>query len=126
MQKKEFAPFLWRIARIVLLVDLFFAIAVGIACILLNLWTLEAYGTLLVWAGVAVLVITTLMGIGGFASRANDLRAFSMTGAGDMSENMRHIAEAKQSSLGCFIQFILIGISLIAVGYLIQAIGFFI
>lgn len=126
MQKNEIATFVWRTARTALVADLFFAIVVGIACFMLDLRSPEAYGTLLVWVGVAVLVLTTLMGIGGFTSRADDLRAFSMTGAGDMTENIRRIAESKQSSIGCFIQFILIGVSLIALGYLIQLVGFFI
>jgi hypothetical protein len=126
MQKKEFTPLLWRMARTVLMVDLFFAIIVGIACFMLDLWTPEAYGTLLVWAGAAVLVLTALMGIGGVASRSQDIQAYSLSGAGDMSENLRRIAEAGQSSLGCFVQFILISISLIVLGYLIQFAGFLI
>ena len=126
MQKNTIASFLWRIVRSVLMADLFFGIAVGIACFMLDLWSLEAYGTLLVWVGVAVLVLTSLMGIGGVASRSQDIQAFSLSGAGDMSENLKRIAESGRSSLGCFTQFIVVGISLILFGYLIQVVGFFI
>ena len=126
MEKKEFIAFLWRIARTILVIDLFFVLVVGIACLLLDLRTLEAYGTLLVWVGVAVLVLTALMGIGGVASRSQDIQAYSLSGAGDMSENLKRIAEAGRSSLGCFNQFIVVGISLIALGYLIQLVGFLI
>ncbi|MFT3891505.1 MAG: hypothetical protein QM730_07730 [Anaerolineales bacterium] len=126
MQKNEIAPFLWRMVRTILMADLFFAMVVGVACVVLDLYTLEAYGTLLVWVGAAVLILTSLMGIGGVASRSQDIQAFSLSGAGDMSENLKRIAESGRSSLGCFIQFILISISLIALGYLVQLIAFFI
>jgi hypothetical protein len=126
MQKKEIATFVWRIARTILGIDLIFAIVVGVACLFLDLRTLEAYGTLLVWVGAGVLVLTALMGIGGVASRSQDIQAYSLSGAGDMSENLKRIAESGRSSLGCFTQFIVVGISLIALGYLIQLVGFLI
>ena len=108
-----------------MIADLVISVLIGLVCIFLKLYTFEAYGMLLDWAGMAVLVLTCVMGIGGFASRTQDIAAFSATKAGDPFENLLHVAEARQSSFGCVLQLIGIGISLIGVGYLVQSISNF-
>lgn len=125
MEKEGTATILRRIARTILMADLALAVLVGVACFFLDLDTFEAYGTLLVWVGAAVTFLASLTGIGGFASRNQDMVAFSISRAGDMSENLLRIAETRQSSLGCFLQFVLVGIGLIAFGYLVQIVPFF-
>lgn len=109
----------------ILKADLVFSVLAGVVCIILKLYTFEAYGTLLVWAGMAVLFLTCVMGIGGFASRTQDMAAFFTTKAGDPFENLLRVSEARQSSFGCFLQFIGVAISLIGFGYLVQNISKF-
>ena len=111
--------------RGVLMADLVISILVGTGCILLKLYTFEAYSMLLVWAGMAVLFLTCVLGIGGFASRTQDMAAFFRTKAGDPFENLQRVAEDRQSSFGCFLQLLSIGIGLIAFGYLVQGISNF-
>lgn len=109
----------------VLIVDLILAALIGIISYLLEIRTLEGYGTLLTWAGAAVMTLACLTGIGGFASRSEDFAAFSRSGAGNMFEQLGHISDARQSSLGCFTLFISVGLGLVAIGYLLQIIGGF-
>jgi uncharacterized membrane protein len=106
----------------VILTDMIVAVIVGIIGLLLDLHTFEAYGTLLVWAGVAVIVLACLLGMGGVSSRIQDVGAFSLSGAGNMSENLQRIAEAGQSSLGCFSLLLFAGIALVTIGDLLQII----
>ena len=114
------------ITRTILIADLVISVLVGIVCIFLNLYTFEAYGTLLVWTEITVLVLTCVMGIGGFASRTQDIAAFSTSKAGDPFDNLLRVAEARQSSFGCILQLIGISIGLIGFGYLVQRISYFI
>jgi hypothetical protein len=119
-EKAGIVAFFRSSVRAILMADLVISILVGIVCIVLKLYTFEAYGTLLVWAGMAVLFLTCIMGIGGFASRTQDMAAFSVTKAGDPFENLLRVSEARQSSFGCFLQLIGIAAGLIGFGYLIQ------
>lgn len=122
LKNQGYAKAILRFFRSVMLMDVIFAVIVGIISLLLDLYTLEAYGTLLVWAGVAVILLACLIGMGGFSSRVQDVGAFSLSGAGNMSENLQRIAEAGQSSLGCFSLLVVAGIGLVAIGYLLQII----
>jgi uncharacterized membrane protein len=126
MKKQENALAVLRFVRSILLIDLSLAMLVALACFFLDLWTFKAYGTVLVWVGVAVIVFAALTGVGGFASRVEDITAFSLSGAGNMFENLRQITDARQSNLGCFLLLALAGIGLIAMGYLIQVLAAFI
>ena len=123
MKEQSNAEAIGRFLRPVLVIDAVIAVVVGILCVFLDLYTLEAYGTLLVWAGLAVFLIACVIGIGGVASRLEDVHAFHLSRAGNMSENLRRVAESGQSSVGCFALLLLAGISLIAIGYFLQFIA---
>ena len=114
-----------RFLRGVLLLDVILAVIVGGIALFLDLHTLEAYGTLLGWAGMALLLLACVLGIGGLSSRMQDVGAYSLSGAGNMSENLQRIAEAGQSSLGCFSLLLVAGMGLIAIGYIFQSIAAF-
>lgn len=120
MNKQGSAEIILRFLRTVLLIDVIVAVIVGVMTLLLDLHTLEAYGTLLVWAGVAVMILAGLLGIGGLSSRMEDVGAYSLSGAGNMSENLRRIAESGQSSLGCFSLLLVAGMALVAIGKFLQ------
>jgi hypothetical protein len=109
-----------RFLRATLLMDAILAAIVWIITLLLDLHTWWAYGTLLVWTGFAVIVLACLLGVGGVSSRLQDVGAYSLSGAGKDSELFRHIAEAGQSSLGCFFLFAAAGIGVLAIGYLFR------
>ena len=112
-----------RFLRATLLMDAILAAIVWIITLLLDLHTWWAYGTLLVWTGFAVIVLACLLGIGGVSSRIQDVGAYSLSGAGNDSELFRHIAEAGQSSLGCFFLFVVAGMGLLVIGYLFRIIS---
>ena len=120
MKQQGSAEIILRFLRTVLLTDVILAVIVGVITLLLDLHTVEAYGTLLVWAGVALMILSAVLGIGGLSSRMEDVGAYSLSGAGNMSENLRRIAEAGQSSLGCFSLLLIAGIVLAAIGYILQ------
>jgi len=120
MNKQGSAEIILRFLRTVLLTDVILAVIVGVITLLLDLHTLEAYGTLLVWAGVAVLILAGLLGIGGLSSRMKDVGAYSLSGAGNMSENLQRVAESGRSSLGCFSLLLVAGIVLVAIGTILQ------
>ncbi len=124
MEKEGNASFVRRIARTVLVADLALAAIAALACFILDLRTPEAYGTVLVRAGAAIIFLACLAGIGGFSSRAEDARAFSISGAGNMGENIQKISEARSSNLGCFLHLAIIGIGLVVFGYLVQIVRF--
>ena len=109
-------------ARSVLLTDLVLATVVGVACFILDLRTLAAYGTALVWMGVAMIIFACITGIGGFASHAEDAIAFSRSGARNMFDNLQRITDSRSSNLGCFLHLVFAAVVLIGVGYLIQLI----
>ena len=122
MQTQSHLEAILRFLRSVMLIDVILVVIVWVITLVLDLHTLWAYGTLLVWAGFAVIVLACLLGIGGVSSRLQDVGAYSLSGAGNNSELFRHIAEAGQSSLGCFFIFVVAGIGLLASGYLFQII----
>lgn len=124
MKQEGTARFVLRIVRNVLLADLILATLVGIACYVFDLRTYEAYGTLLVWVGWTLIILACLTGIGGFASRTHDVAAYSRSGAGNMTDNLRQITDARSSNLGCFLHLILIGVGLLALGNLLQILPF--
>jgi hypothetical protein len=109
-----------RFMRTIILADLIVAALVGLVCYLFDFRTFLAYGTFLVWAGYALIIFAALTGIGGFVSRGEDATAFSLSGAGNMIENLQRITDARSSNLGCFLHLIAAAILLIAAGYLIQ------
>ena len=111
-----------RFLRSVIVIDAIVAVIVGVISLLLDLHTLEAYGTPMVWTGVAVIVLACVLGIGGLSSRMEDVGAYNLSGAGNMSENLRRVAEAGQSSAGCFALLLVAGILLAAIGYILQII----
>jgi hypothetical protein len=123
LKNQGFAEAILRFLRSVLLLDVILAVIVWGIALLLDLHTVEAYGTLLVWAGVALMILSAVLGIGGLSSRMEDVGAYSLSGAGNMSENLRRIAESGQSSLGCFSLLLVAGIVLAATGYILQIIS---
>ena len=123
MKEQSNAEAIRRFLRPVLVMDAVIAVIIGILCVFLELYTLEAFGTLLVWTGLAVFLIACVIGIGGIASRLEDMNAFHISRAGNMSENLRRVAESGQSSMGCFALLLLAGISLVAIGYFLQFIA---
>ena len=123
MQNEELAPLIWQTARKILLIDLILAALLGLMCFLLMLRTLEAYSTILSWAGEAILIFACLTAVGGFASRVQDAAAYTITGAGDMVDNLRQISKSRASNLGCLLQMLLLGFSLIGISHIVQYIS---
>ena len=117
---------LTRLVRGLLLADVIVAFVVAVISLLLRLHTWLAYGTLLVWSAGALIVLAGILTVGGLSSRLQDVGAYNLTHAGDMSENLHQIAEAGRSSIGCSLLLLMAGISLLAIGKFIQVISAFI
>jgi hypothetical protein len=120
MEKAWTSRIILRFARSILVEASILAGLTALGCYLLRIRSLEGYGILLGWVGMAVLLFAALTGIGGFASRVQDVSAFTLSGAGNMNDHMRHVVESRSSNLGCFIQLLCVGIMLIALGNLLQ------
>ena len=122
MDKQEYAEVILRFVRTVLLIDAVLASVVTLIIFLLGWRMPEAYGLALNRTGVILLLFGCFIGIGGFSARTSDLGAYSISGAGDMSENLMHIAESRQSSLGCFFLLLVAGLGLMAIGDLLPVV----
>ena len=120
MNKQGYTEVTVRFLQTILLVDVIVAVIVWIVTILLDLHTLEAYGTVLGWASGALILAACILAIGRVSSRMEDVGAYALSGAGDMSENLQRIAEAGQSSVGCATLLLLAGVSLTLIGYILQ------
>jgi hypothetical protein len=122
MDKQGYAEVILRFGRTVLLID---AVLAGVAALIIFLlgWrTPEAYRFALNRTGVILLLFGCLIGIGGFSARTSDVGAYTISGAGNMSENLMHIAEARHSSLGCFFLLLVAGLGLMALGDLLPVV----
>ena len=111
-----------RLLRSALLLDAGVAAALAVFCFVNNLASLEAYGTFLTWAGFAIIILASILGAGGLSSQMRDVADFSLTRAGNMAENLRQIAESKNSSLGCLILLVSAGLGLLGLGYIVKLI----
>ena len=123
MKKQGYTGVIVHFLRSALLIDAILAVIVGLVSFALGFRTLEAYGTLLIWTGMGLILISCIIGVGSFASRTEDVAAFSLSRAGNMSENLKQIAESSRSSFGCFLQLLVAGFGLVALGYLLPVIG---
>ena len=112
-----------RFLRGLLLLDVIVALIVAVISLFLDMHTWLAYGTLLRWAGIALIVLAGILTVGGLSSRLQDVGAYNLSHAGDMSENLYQVAEAGRSSIGCSLFLLLTGISLLALGKSLQAIA---
>src|SRR5688500_1794003 len=101
MKNQGYADIILRSVRTIIFIDASFAVLVGLVGFALGWHTFEAYGMGLMWAGTALIFFSCLIGMGGVSSSLEDMRAFWLSGAGNMSDNLRQISEARRSSLGC-------------------------
>ena len=119
MKNHGYAEVILRFFRSVVLIDVSLAVTIGLINFLLGLRTFEGFGALLISAGIGLMIISCFIGVGGLASRKEDIAAFELSGAGDMTENLQQIAEAGRSSLGCFFLLLVAGLGLLSLGYLL-------
>ena len=119
MKKQGYVDLMFRLLGKVILIDVVLAVVVGLVSFVLDWRTVETYGTALIRTGVIAMFLAAFIGIGGYSARAGDAGAYSLSGAGNMSENLMHIAESGRSSLGCFFLLLLSGLGLVLIGYLL-------
>jgi hypothetical protein len=122
MKNQGYAGVILRFLRAVILIDTSLAMIAALISFVLGFHTFEAYGTLLIWAGIGLILLACFIGAGGVASRTEDTAAFWLSGAGNMSDNLKRISEASQSSLGCFFLLLVGGLGLLILGYIIPVI----
>jgi ABC-type Mn2+/Zn2+ transport system permease subunit len=123
MQKQRHTGVIRRFLRTAILIDASLSLIVGLISFAVGWRNPEAYGTTLVRTGMLVILVACLIAAGGLSSRVQDATAFSLSGAGNMAENLRQISEARQSSLGCVFLLVISGIGLVMIGYLLQIIA---
>jgi hypothetical protein len=80
-------------------------------------------GAIFTWAGTFILVVAVFIAVGGFFSKADDLTAFSLSGAGKMDDHVKNIRSAGQIRLGFMILGIVNGVLPILIGFLLQTLG---
>jgi len=119
MKEQGYAELILRFLRTVVIIDVSLAAAVGLISLLLGFRTVVAYGSTLIWSGMIIMFIAALTAAGGFSARAADVGAYALSGAGNKSDNMMHVAESRLSSLGCFFLLLVAGLGLIGLGYLL-------
>ena len=122
MKEPGYATLILRFLRTVLLVDGLLAGGLGALSFLFHWRTVESYGMAMLWVGTLLMVFACFIMVGGFTARVRDADAYFVTHAGDMSENLLHIAESRQSSLGCVLVLLASGLGLRALGYLLPVI----
>ena len=123
MKEQGFAELILRFLRMVFIIDATLAGIVGLIGLLMGWRTVEAYGSALIWTGMIVIFIAALTGAGGLTARAGDIGAYTLSGAGNMSENMLQMAESRLNSLGCLFLMLVAGLGLVAIGYLLPVIS---
>lgn len=123
LNEPTYAEIARRFFRGMLLIDVIVALIVGVISLFLDLPTWLAYGTLLRRAGLALIVLAGVLTVGGLSSRLQDVGAYNLSKAGNMSENLYQVAEAGRSSIGCSLLLLLTGISLLALGKSLQDIS---
>ena len=123
MKEQGFAEIILPFLRAVVVTSASLASAVGLVGFLRGWRTVEAYGSALVWTGMIVMFIAALTGAGGLSARAGDIGAYTRSGAGNMTENMLQMAESRRSALGCLLILLVVGLGLMAIGYLLPVIA---
>lgn len=123
LNEPTYAEIGMRFFRGMLLIDVIVALIVAIISLFLDLHTWLAYRTLLRWAGLVLIVLAGILTVGGLSSRLQDVGAYNLSHAGDMSENLYQVAESGRNSIGCSLLLLLAGISLLALGKTLQAIA---
>lgn len=82
-----------------------------------------AIGLVFTWVGGFILFVCVFVAFGGLISKADDLRAFSISGAGKMDNHLKNIQESSPSRL-VFLTFGLVnGFIPVLIGYLLQKYG---
>jgi len=122
MKTQGYAEVILRFLGKVILIDTILAGAVGLISFILGWRTADMYSTALIRTGVIIIFFAALIGIGGYSARAEDAAAYSLSGAGNMTENLMRIAGSGRSSLGCFFLLLIAGLGLIVLGYLLPVI----
>ena len=125
MKEQGIADIILRFLRAVFFAGASLASAVALFGFFRGWRTAEAYGSALVWTGTIVMFIAALTGAGGLSARAGDIGAYTRSGAGNISENMLQMAESRRSALGCLLLLLVVGLGLMAVGYLLPVIASF-
>jgi hypothetical protein len=123
MKEQGSAELILRFLRTVILLDTILTGVVGLIGLLLRWRTVMEYGNALIWTGMILMFIAAFLGAGGLNARAGDIAAYTLSGAGNLSENIRHVAESRRSSLGCLFLMLVTGLGLIAIGYLLPVLS---
>src|SRR5574342_240234 len=79
LNEQSDAGIILHFARGLLFIDVTVAVTVELISWFLDLHTLLAYGTLLAWAGVALIVLAAMLVMGGLSSRLQDIGAYNLS-----------------------------------------------
>lgn len=112
-----------RLLRTAGLTSVGILVGVGLIGLLLGWRSLYQYGNALTWAGIILIIVAFLTGVGSANARREDLTAFSLTGAGDMNQHARRYFIEMNNRFGCLIVLLATGVVALIVGYLLQAAG---
>jgi hypothetical protein len=120
MKTQGYREAILRFLRTVMVIDVILAGMIGLLSFRLGWHTVETYGVALLRTGMLVVLFACFIGVGGYSARVGDIGAYSLSGVGNMSENLMQIADSGKSSLGCFFLLVASGLGLIVIGYLLS------
>jgi hypothetical protein len=92
-------------------------------CWLLDWFYLFTIGLVFTWVGMFILAVCAFVVFGGLLSRAEDLTAFSLSGAGKMGDHMNNVQGAFSGRLVFVIFGFVNSFIPILIGYLLQTLG---
>jgi hypothetical protein len=123
MRKQGLRDVLSRLLRTAILTDVILAMIIGLLSFLLGFRSMEAFETFLTWAGFGLIFFACFISVGGVSARVQDISAFQISRAGDLSENLMRISESGRSSFGCFLLLLIAGLGLVVLAYLLPLIS---
>ncbi len=106
--------------RAMILIDLAVGGVVVVIALLLRWHTPYEFGTGLIWAGLSLIAVAGLTATGGLAGRADDINAYSLTGAGNMSDHLKNFAQHIDSTLGFMVVVLAAAVVLVVLGFIFQ------
>jgi hypothetical protein len=109
-----------RIARTVILIVVIVFAIVGVIGLVLRWHTPAQFSSAFNWAGAILVIFGVLTLSGGITTDAGDLVAYSLTGAGNMSEHLKRLAQNRLSRHGCLIVLLLAAVLPVLVGFLLK------
>ena len=119
MNKETVVKYLKRTA----IIQLSISVLTLLLCWLMGWLYLYTVGVVFMWIGIIILAIFVFLSFGGVFSGAEDLTAFSLSGAGKMQDHLKRVRNTDTSRLGFLFFGLVNGFFPVLIGNWLQTIG---